>query len=203
MRNGQRKPVVLASASRSRAALLEQAGLAVDCHPAGIDEEEIKLAMKADGASPGAVADALAALKAERISMKYENTLVIGADQMLECDGAWFDKPPDLAALRDQLLALRGRTHHLLAAVCVTENGTRIWSHRETASLTMRPFSDGFLDTYIKECGDGVLSSVGGYRLEDRGAQLFEKIDGDYFTILGLPLLPLLTFLRQNGALES
>ncbi len=200
---GLRKPVILASASPSRAALLAQAGLTVACHPAHIDEEEIKLAMKADGASPGEVADALAALKAERISLKHRNTVVIGADQMLDCEGTWFDKPADKAALRDQLLALRGRTHHLLASVCVTENGTRIWSHRETASLTMRSFSDGFLDAYIEKCGDSVLSSVGGYRLEEVGAQLFQKIDGDYFTILGLPLLPLLAFLRQNGALES
>lgn len=201
MRSGQSKPIVLASASRSRADLLRRAGIAIDCHAAGIDEDEIKHAMKAEGAAPGDVADTLAALKAERISARYPDTLVIGADQMLDCEGQWFDKPEDTSALRDHLTALRGKTHHLLAAICVTQNGTRLWSHRETASLTMRPFSDTFLDTYIEKCGDTVLDSVGGYRLEEFGAQLFDRIDGDYFTILGLPLLPLLMYLRQNGAL--
>ena len=203
MTPGQRKPIILASASRSRASLLQQAGMAIECVPAGVDEEEIKLAMQAEGASAGTVVDTLAALKAERISLRNPEALVIGADQMLDCDGRWFDKPEDKAALRDHLTALRGKTHHLLAAVCVTQNGTRLWSHRETASLTMRPFSDTFLETYLTACGDAVLDSVGGYRLEEMGSQLFDRIDGDYFTILGLPLLPLLTFLRQNGALDS
>jgi hypothetical protein len=129
--------------------------------------------------------------------------LVIGADQVLECDGVLFDKPVDLAAARAQLLALRGRTHRLVSAVVLARDGQRAWHHVDRADLTMRDFSAGFLDHYLESSGDAVLSSVGAYQLEGRGVQLFVRIDGDYFSILGLPLLPLLDILREQGVLPS
>ena len=124
---------------------------------------------------------------------------MIGADQILECDGAWFDKPRSMSEARSHLLALRGRTHRLATAACVVRDGQRIWHHVSVPALTMRAFSDAFLDSYLERCGDDLLSSVGAYRLEGAGAQLFARIRGDFFTILGLPLLELLGFLREHG----
>jgi septum formation protein len=124
---------------------------------------------------------------------------VIAADQMLVCDNAWSDKLADLAAARAQLLALRGRRHELVSAVCVVRDTTRLWHDVDRPALTMRSFGDGFLDDYLASAGDDVLGSVGAYRLEGHGIQLFSRIDGDYFAILGLPLLPLLAFLRGHG----
>lgn len=195
--------IVLASASTTRRRMLEAAGLAVEIDPARVDEDEVKFALKADRVAVERAAEALAELKALRISSRHPGALVIGADQMLECDGAWFDKSPDRDAARRQLQALRGRTHRLISCAVVALNGDRLWHATEAARLTMRNFSDAFLDAYLDEVGEAVFSSVGGYHLEGRGVQLFHRVEGDFFTILGLPLLPLLDFLRARGALSS
>jgi septum formation protein len=195
--------LVLASASAARLALLRGAGLAVEAQPAHIDEAEIKAAAQADGASPDETALLLAELKAARIARREPDALVIAADQLLVCGDDWFDKPPTLDAARDQLRALRGRTHMLVTAVVCQRGEARIWHHVARPSLAMRDFSDGFLDAYLAAEGDALTASVGAYRLEGMGVQLFERIEGDYFSILGLPLLPLLGFLRQHGALTA
>jgi septum formation protein len=195
--------LILASASAARVALLRGAGLAVEAQPAHIDEAEIKAAAQADGASPDETALLLAELKAARIARREPDALVIAADQLLVCGDDWFDKPPTLDAARDQLRALRGRTHMLVTAVVCQRGEARIWHHVARPSLAMRDFSDGFLDAYLAAEGDALTASVGAYRLEGMGVQLFERIEGDYFSILGLPLLPLLGFLRQHGALTA
>lgn len=195
--------VVLASASPVRALLLERAGVMVHRDPARVDEAEVKHAFRAAGLKVQDVAVALAETKAERVSRRHPGALVIGADQMLDCEGTWFDKPADMAEARAQLAALRGRTHRLWSAVVVALDGSRIWHHLDGASLTMRPFTDAFLDRYLETVGAAVQETVGGYQLEGLGAQLFARIAGNYFTILGLPLLPLLDFLRVRGVLET
>ena len=195
--------VVLASGSRTRAEMLERAGVRVTLAPAAVDEEEIKLAARAEGAPVEDVAEALAELKAQRVTRRHPGALVIGADQMLECEGRWFDKPTDRAAARAQLQELRGRTHRLVSCAVVVRDGERLWHHVDRARLTMRPFSDAFLDSYLDGAGGDVLHSVGAYHLEGLGAQLFHRVDGDFFTILGLPLLPLLGFLRVHGVIAE
>ncbi|TWA84288.1 septum formation protein [Azospirillum brasilense] len=195
--------VVLASGSRTRAEMLERAGVRVTLAPAAVDEEEIKLAARAEGAPVEDVAEALAELKAQRVTRKHPGALVIGADQMLECEGRWFDKPADRDAARAQLQDLRGKTHRLVSCAVVLRDGERLWHHVDRARLTMRPFSDAFLESYLNAAGDDVLGSVGAYHLEGLGAQLFHRVDGDFFTILGLPLLPLLGFLRVHGVIAE
>ncbi|WP_188259798.1 Maf family protein [Azospirillum tabaci] len=195
--------VVLASGSRTRAEMLERAGVRVTLAPAAVDEEEIKLAARAEGAPVEDVAEALAELKAQRVTRKHPGALVIGADQMLECEGRWFDKPADRDAARVQLQDLRGKTHRLVSCAVVIRDGERLWHHVDRARLAMRPFSDVFLDSYLNAAGDDVLGSVGAYHLEGLGAQLFHRVDGDFFTILGLPLLPLLGFLRVHGVIAE
>lgn len=192
------RPLILASASKSRAALLRAAGIAVEIVPAHADEEAVKNALQAEGATAAQCAETLAELKAVQVSQRHDNALVIGADQMLECEGTWFDKPADMAGARNHLVALRGKTHVLPTAVCVALNGARIWHHVATPRLTVRTYSDAFIADYLKSAGTAVLSSVGAYQLEGLGAQLFSKIEGDFFTILGLPLLPLMAFLREH-----
>jgi septum formation protein len=191
--------LILASTSPTRRRILENAGLAFETASPGVDEDEIKLSLKASGASGPQIAETLAELKATRISGRNPDALVIGADQILACNGILFDKPPDMDHARAQLQALRGKPHELLTAICVAKAGARVWHHNAVARLTMRAFSDAFLNDYLKRAGDDVLGSVGVYRLEGLGAHLFSRIDGDFFTILGLPLLPLLGFLRENG----
>jgi len=194
--------LILASASQTRLRLLRDAGLAVEAHPAHIDEAEIKRRAQADGASPEACALLLAERKAARVARDAPEGLVIAADQLLVCDDAWFDKPADLIAARAQLCTLRGRTHRLVTAVLCWRGAARVWHHIETPQLAMHAFSDAFLDDYLAEEGQSLLGSVGGYRLEGRGAQLFDRVEGDFFSVLGLPLLPLLGFLRQHGVLR-
>ncbi|XEY19255.1 nucleoside triphosphate pyrophosphatase [Azospirillum sp. HJ39] len=191
--------LVLASGSRTRAAMLEQAGLNAVLDKPLVDEEEVKEAGRVEGVSADIVAEALAELKAQRIARRHPGALVIGADQMLECEGRWFDKPAGRDAARDQLLALRGRTHRLVSCAVVVRDGERMWHKTDSARLTMRNFSEAFLDDYLDRAGEGVLHSVGAYQLEGLGAQLFHRVEGDFFTILGLPLLPLLGFLRVHG----
>lgn len=194
-------PVVLASGSATRAALLERAGVPFVVVPSTVDESEIKLSLQADGAAAADCAEALAELKALKRSHNAPGALVIGADQMLSCEGRWFDKPGDRAAAREQLLALAGRQHVLDSVVVVAKDGSAIWRHREAARLTMRPFDGTFVDRYLDQAGDAVTTSVGGYQIEGLGAQLFSRIAGDYFCILGLPLLPLLELLRNHRVL--
>lgn len=196
-------PLVLASASAVRARLLADAGLAVTRDAAAVDEADVKASLKAEGVGAAEVAEALAELKAVKVSRRHAGALVIGCDQMLECDGAWFDKPDTIAAARVQLLALAGRPHRLLTAAVVVRDGARLWHHGTRATLTMRRFSEEFLDAYLAAVGGAALASVGAYQLEGPGAQLFARIDGDYFSILGLPLLPLLDFLRQHRVVQE
>ncbi len=194
------RPIILASASKSRATLLRAAGVSIEIVPAHADEEAVKNSVKAEGGTAAQCAETLAELKAVQISQRHHEALVIGADQMLDCGGTWFDKPTDIAGARDHLVKMRGKSHVLPTAVAVALNGSRIWHHVAMPRLTMRDFSDDFIDSYLKAAGSAVLSSVGAYQLEGPGAQLFSRIDGDFFTILGLPLLELLAFLREHGA---
>ncbi len=193
--------LVLASASPARARLLRAAGLDIAVAPVGVDEEAIKASLAQDKAGPDDVATVLAETKADRGSRRAPGTLVIGADQVLACGEAWFDKPPDMAHARAQLQALRGRTHRLHTAVALARDGSVIWRHVERATLVMRDFTDAYLDDYLAAEGEAVLGSVGAYRLEGLGAQLFSRIEGDHFTIQGLPLLPLLEQLRALNVL--
>jgi len=193
------RPIVLASASAPRAAILASAGIEVLRDPAGVDEDEIKRSFRSEGLDAARCAAALAETKAMRVSARHTDALVVGADQMLDCAGTWFDKPRDRNEARAQLVALRGKRHELVSAVTVVKNGAVIWHLVDRPRLTMRAFSDNFLDAYLAALGNEALMSVGVYQLEGLGAQLFERIDGDYFSILGLPLLPLLDFLRGHG----
>jgi septum formation protein len=195
--------LLLASASPTRRRLLQQAGLEFSAEAAPIDEEEAKRALEAEGAEGDALAETLAELKARAVSRRHPGGFVIGADQVLDCEGRRYDKPADEAAARAQLMALRGRTHQLISAVAVLRDGERLWHHIDRARLTMRPFSPAFLDDYLRKSLPGILGSVGAYQLEGLGAQLFSRIEGDYFTILGLPLLPLLDFLRPHGLVPT
>lgn len=193
--------VILASASRIRAQLLRSAGFACESRSAAVDEAALKVA--AAHLPVADVALALARAKALAVSADAPEALVIGADQILALGDRRFDKPENMAAARAQLQALRGKTHELISAVACARGSELLWSNVSTAHLTMRAFSDGFLDSYIEAQGYDLLTSVGAYKLESRGIQLFERIDGDYFTILGLPLLPLLGFLRDQGVVPA
>ena len=194
---------ILASSSRTRAALLGDAGVKVTRDPPRIDETEIKAFNRRKGAEAGVCAMALAEAKALTVAARHPDALVIGADQVLNCGGVWLDKPRGRAEAREQLAMLRGQSHELATAVCVARGANVIWHDLERPRLTMRRFSDSFLNAYIAGLGRDDLGAVGAYRLEGPGIQLFERIEGDYFAILGLPLLPLLAFLRDQGALAA
>lgn len=195
--------IILASASSARQALLSAAGISFSAQPARIDEQAVKQSARADGASAADAALALAELKAARIAQHTPEALVIGADQILVCEQTWFDKPADLETARTQLRSLRGKAHRLATAVVCHRGGRRVWHHVVQPRLTMRAFSDDFLDAYLAKEGERLLSSVGAYRLESLGVHLFDRIEGDHSDILGLPLLPLLGFLRQHGVLTN
>jgi septum formation protein len=193
--------LVLASGSRTRREMLERAGVTVSAETAPTDEREIRQSFAAEGRTVEDCAETLAELKAMRISARRLGSLVIGADQILECEGIWYEKPDDGAQARAQLRKLRGKTHRLVTACVVVRDRQRLWHVVDAARLSMRDFSDGFLDTYLAVVGDAALDAVGCYQLEGPGAQLFDRVEGDFFTILGLPLLPLLGFLRDHGTL--
>ena len=194
--------IVLASKSAARRAVLDGAGVPYEAATAGVDEDAVKVGMLAEGANAREIADALAELKAIKVS-RSRTEFVVGADQTLEFEGGLYDKAETVAAARDRLTALRGKPHRLHSAVVVARDGQPIWREMATATLTMRDFSDGFLDDYLAREGEAALGSVGCYRLEGPGVQLFSKIDGDYFTILGLPLMGLLDLLRRHGELPA
>ena len=195
--------LILASASSARRAVLSAAGLAFTAEAAAVDEAAIKEAAQAEGIPPADAALMLADAKAERIARRHPEALVIGCDQLLFCEGRWFDKPADVAVARGQLQHLRGRAHELVTAVVCHRHGGRVWQHVAVPRLVMRAFSDAFLDAYLAAEAAYVTQSVGAYRLEGPGIQLFERVQGDHAAILGLPLLPLLGFLRQHGVLPG
>ena len=196
-------PLVLASGSATRRKLLAAAGLSFEVIPPAVDETEVKASLRAASATASQAAETLAELKAHAVSYRRPEALVIGADQLLECDREWFDKPVDRADALAQLRRLSGQRHRLHTGVCLLRGSARLWHHNATVELTMRPLSEVFLQAYLDAAGDRVLSSVGGYQLEGLGAQLFHRIDGDFFCVLGLPLLPLLETLRAQGVLPS
>lgn len=193
--------LVLASQSSVRRNLLTAAGIPLEIRPAALDETA--LAQTAGATAPDEIAALLAAAKAEAIAGQMRDRLVLAADQTLGCDGRIFWKPADRAAARAQLLALRGRTHALHAAVALRQGERVLLATTRSAQLTMRNFSEGFLDDYLAVTGDAALASVGAYQLESAGITLFEAIEGDYFTILGLPMLPVLAALREAGCLAE
>ena len=195
--------IILASNSSARAAMLTQAGVAFDTVPARVDEASIKASLLAEDAKPHDIADALAEYKALRVAGKYPDALIIGADQILVCDGQVYDKATDRDAARTKLQALRGRPHQLLSAAVIYENGKPVWRTVGRAQLFMRNFSDEFLENYLDQAGDAILSSVGCYFLEGAGVQLFTRVQGDYFTVLGFPLLEVLEYLRTKGAIVT
>jgi septum formation protein len=192
-------PLILASGSATRAKMLRDAGVAIETAVPAIDEADVKASLKQEGAPAARVAEILAEMKAERIASKARGRLVLGSDQMLECEGAWLDKPVDRTQARAQLALLRGRSHSLVTSAVLVRDDGRIWHMTDRAELRMRNFTDEFLDWYLERAGEDVLHSVGAYRLEGLGAQLFERVTGDFFTMLGLPLLPVLAVLREHG----
>ena len=194
--------IILASGSQSRRAVLTAAGIEADTIKPNVDEDAAKASFRASDMKVRDQAMQLAELKSVKISMR-EPGLVIGCDQMLSLDGEAFDKPVDLADARNHLVKLSGKAHTLETAIVISEEGKPVWRHLARPKLTVRPLSDAFIDTYVEAVGEPLLSTVGAYQLEGLGAQLFTRIDGDYFSILGLPLLPLLDYLRTRGVLLS
>ena len=195
--------IVLASTSKIRATLLSNAGLEFDAIGADVDERAVEAPLLETGFLPEDIASVLAEAKAMDVSVRFPGAYVIGADQVLSYGGRCWNKPASMEEARRNLLELRGQTHELHAAVvCVVDEET-VWRHISTARLTMRDFSPEFLGRYLASVGDKALESVGCYQLEGEGVQLFERIEGDFFTILGLPLLPLLGFLRESGVIDG
>jgi septum formation protein len=195
------KPLLLASKSEVRRKILAAAGVPIESRPAPIDERAIEARSNVHEA--GEVARVLAGAKAHTVAAQMPARVVLGADQTLTLGEQRFSKPADRDAAREQLLTLRGKTHRLHSALTVVRDGAVLFEHSDTAELTMRDFSDRFLESYLDSVGDSAFASVGGYQIESAGIQLFERIAGDYFTILGLPLLPLLQFLRQAGLMRD
>lgn len=195
--------VILASGSKIRASLLINAGISIETEIAKVDEASIKSAMFSEGAPARDIADVLAETKARRIATKNPDAIVIGADQVLVCQNILYDKPQDLDEAQKQLSKLRGKTHELLSAAVIYENAKPVWRHIGRAQLMMRPFSDEFLEEYIKTNGNSLLETVGAYKLEETGSQLFTRVQGDYFSVLGLPLLEVLGFMRTRGIITT
>jgi septum formation protein len=195
--------LILASQSASRRALLEAAGLHFEAMPAAVDESAIKESAKAEGMTPADAALLLSDAKAARIARRHPEAVVIGADQLLVSEGEWFDKPEDVEAARHHLQRLRNRAHELVTAVVVWRDGARAWHHVATPRLAMRDFSEAFLDDYLAREGGFVTQSVGAYRLEGMGIQLMRDIRGEHTAILGLPMLPLLAYLRDSGVVRG
>ncbi|WHZ35164.1 nucleoside triphosphate pyrophosphatase [Sagittula sp. MA-2] len=198
-----KEDLILASGSEIRASLLRSAGLNVASEPARIDEDMIRESLLAEGATPRDIADTLAEAKAQKVSGRHPSGLVLGCDQVLAFKGAILSKPASRQEARGQLVSLRSETHQLLSAAVIYEEGKPVWRHVGTARLTMRAFSDAYLDAYLDRNWPDVGSSVGGYKLEKEGVRLFARIEGSHFTILGLPMLELLNFLSVRGTIPS
>lgn len=194
-------PLILASASAVRARILAAAGVAFTIEASGVDEDAVKA--QHPGLTPGELALTLAEAKALAVSGRRRGALVLGADQVLALDGRSFDKAESRAGARERLLALRGRVHQLHSGLVAARGGNIVWRCADSAALTMRDFSDAFLDAYLDRAGDALTASVGAYAYEEAGAQLFERVEGDFFTVLGLPLLPVLGMLRDQGVLPE
>ena len=201
--SGTAPVLILASASRTRADLLKKAGIAFVQDPADIDESALKDDFKRRRRTAAEAARALAYAKAKDVAKRRPTDIVLGTDQILSCDGNWFDNPADMVLAKAQLYGLRGRSHDLETAACVVRGNRVLWEHHETPRLTVRPFGSPFIEAYLRREGKRVLSSVGAYRLEGPGLQLFSKVEGDHFTIQGLPLLALLQFLRWQGLVDE
>ena len=196
--------LVLASTSAARRAMLAAAGVEAEPAAPHVDEAGLKDSLAAAGARPRDIADALAQAKAVKISRRDPAALVLGADQLLvRADGRMFDKPGSREDAAEQLRALGGTTHRLVTAAVIAEGGAAVWRKLDIATLTMRPLSEAFIADYLAAEGDAVLGCVGAYRLEGRGAQLFTTVSGDFFTVLGLPLLAVLDYLRVRGVLGA
>ena len=196
--------LVLASESQSRKAMLDAAGVAYEPFPAAVDEAAIKQALVAEGQPPRNIADALAEAKALKVSSRIPSALVLGSDQLLALeDGIMLDKPQNPEDAKMHLHMMSGKIHHLHAAAVIAENGQAIWRHVTTAKMFVRPLSDTFIDTYVADEWERIRWSVGCYQIEGRGSQLFDRIEGDNFTIMGMPLLPILGYLRMRGMLVS
>jgi septum formation protein len=195
-------PVILASGSASRRAVLAAAGVEAESIAPNVDEESYRTAMRANGVPVRDQAMQLAEMKAVRVS-QTRTGLVIGGDQMLALGDEAFDKPRDMAEAKSHLMRLSGKSHTLETAIVVCEDGRPVWRHLGRPKLTMRPLSQDFIEAYTARCGPALLSTVGAYQLEGLGAQLFARIEGDYFSILGLPLLPLLDYLRIRKVLPQ
>jgi septum formation protein len=193
-------PLILASGSATRAELLRRAGLAFEVVTARIDEQGLRASLTAEGAAPRDIADHLAAAKARKVSLRRPDALVLGCDQLLVAeDGRLLAKPASREAAANQLRDLRGRTHALVTAAVLCHGGADIWRHVDEARMTMRDFDDAYLEAYLARAWPAIADSVGGYRIEEEGVRLFRRIDGSFFTVLGLPLLPLLNFLADRG----
>ncbi|MFP1630573.1 Maf-like protein [Zhengella sp. ZM62] len=195
--------LILASASPFRRQLLENAGISFKAIPAGIDERAVEAPLAETGASPEDIALVLAEAKALEVSGRHPDCIVIGSDQTLSLGDDVLHKVETMEEARKRLLLLAGKTHHLNAAVVLASGGETVWRHVSVASLTMRDLDPGFVGRHLSAAGDSVLSSVGAYQIEGVGIQLFERIEGDTFTIMGLPLLPLLQQLRVMGAIDG
>ena len=195
--------LVLASSSPFRRMLMQNAGLAFEAHAAHIDERAVEAPLERDGATPDTVALVLAKAKAKEVSNRFPGCLVIGSDQTMSLGAQTFHKPKDMDAAASHLLALAGKMHRLNSAIAIAYNSDIVWEHVSHAELTMRPLSKDFIERHLSRVGDKALSSVGAYQLEGEGLQLFSRVDGDYFTILGLPMLPLLDKLRELGAIDG
>jgi septum formation protein len=196
-------PFVLASSSEIRRAMLQAAGVETVAMAARIDEEAIRAALEAEQARPRDIADTLAEMKARKLADKHPQDFVLGCDQVLEFQGRVWGKPKTPQEARDQLLALRGHTHKLLSAAVLYNEGQPVWRHVGEARLTMRSFSDAYLTDYLSRNWDSVRHSVGAYKIEEEGARLFSRVDGDTFTVQGLPLLPLLGYLSDRKLIAS
>lgn len=197
--------LILASGSNARRKMLEAAGVTFRVVPADVDEDAIRASLQSSGADcePVDVVAVLARAKAEEVSRRHPDALVIGADQVLALGDEIFTKAPDVAAARRALRKLAGKTHLLHSALSMAVAGQEVWEHLDTAAMSMRDFSDAFLDSYLAVAGDRVCASVGSYEVEGLGIQLFESIEGDYFTILGMPLLAVLHELRARNMLPG
>ncbi|WP_371170157.1 Maf family nucleotide pyrophosphatase [Aliiroseovarius sp. 2305UL8-7] len=194
--------LILASASQIRNTLLRNAAVKTEVQPARIDEEMIKASLEAEGARPRDLADALAEFKARKISEKNPGRLVLGCDQVAELGGVVLSKPRDAAEAVAQLLAMSGKTHRLLSAAVIYEDGKPLWRHVGVVRLRMRDLSTDYIESYVSRNWDSICHAVGAYKLEEEGVRLFSKIDGDYFNVLGLPLTELLSYLILRGDLE-